>query len=105
MLFQSRFACAVRGSRHYKGGSIFSPRLIQVLYNAGAPQPGRKPKRVQGYEGGERARYFADDDAADLAMLVKRQRHDGTPDLDANLADSILRKGARFRCGSHPDGM
>lgn len=52
---------------------------------------------MQGYEGGERARYFADDDAADLATLVKRQRHDGAPDLDANLADSILRKGAKFR--------
>ena len=58
---------------------------------------GRKAKRMQGYEGGERARYFADDDAADLATLVKRQRHDGAPDLDANLADSILRKGAKFR--------
>ncbi len=66
---------------------------------AGAPLPGKRPKRLQGYEGGERARYFADDDAADLAVLVKRQRHEGAPDLDANLADSILRKGARFRCG------
>ena len=84
--------------------SVVSIFRIDVVFDlcAGAPQPGRKQKRVQGYEGGERMRYFADDDATDLATLVKRQRHEGAPDLDANLADSILRKGARFRCCSAP---
>jgi len=39
---------------------------------------GRKQKRVQRFgEGGERERYFADDDRADLATLVKRQKHAG----------------------------
>ena len=28
-------------------------------------------------EGGQRERYFADDDRADLATLVKRQKHTG----------------------------
>lgn len=39
---------------------------------------GRKQKRVQRFgEGGERERYFADDDKADLATLIKRQKHGG----------------------------
>jgi hypothetical protein len=39
---------------------------------------GRKQKRVQRFgEGGQRERYFADDDRADLATLVKRQKHAG----------------------------
>lgn len=39
---------------------------------------GRKQKRVQRFgEGGQKDRYFADDDKADLATLVKRQKHGG----------------------------
>lgn len=32
------------------------------------PLAGRKQKRVQRYEGGERAKYFADDDETDLKV-------------------------------------
>ncbi len=48
-------------------------------------------------EGGERDRWFRDDDSADLATLVKRQRHGDDDDLDANLADNIARS-KRFKC-------
>ena len=37
---------------------------------------GRRPKRVERYEGGERARYFADDDKLDLGTLVKRTKYE-----------------------------
>ena len=60
---------------------------------AGLIDGARKPKRLQRYdEPGEKARYFADDDAQDLAALVKRQRYEGAEDIDAHLADNIARK-------------
>ena len=60
---------------------------------AGVIDRGRVPKRLQRYdEPGEKARYFADDDAQDLAALVKRQRYEGAEDIDAHLADNIARK-------------
>ena len=53
----------------------------------------RTPKRVQRYDApGEKARYFADDDGQDLAALVKRQRYEGSEDIDAHLAQNIARK-------------
>ena len=53
----------------------------------------RPPKRVQRYDApGEKARYFADDDSQDLAALVKRQRYEGSEDIDAHLAQNIARK-------------
>ncbi|KAL3152781.1 hypothetical protein ABBQ38_012367 [Trebouxia sp. C0009 RCD-2024] len=64
---------------------------------AGAPDGGRKPKRLQRFEEGERQRYFADDDKQQLKDLVAQQRYEGATDMDANLADNILRKGKRFR--------
>lgn len=64
---------------------------------AGLIDGGRKPKRLQRYDApGEKSRYFADDDAADLGALVKRQRYEGAEDIDANLADNIARK-ARYK--------
>ena len=64
---------------------------------AGPADGGRRPKRVQRFdEPGQKARYFADDDASDLASLVKRQRYEGAEDIDANLADNIARK-ARYK--------
>lgn len=54
-------------------------------------------KRVQRYEGGEKQRYFADDDSLDLDTLVKRAKYGGADDMDAALAENIVRKGARFR--------
>ncbi len=40
---------------------------------------------------GQRVRYFGDDDAADLATLVKRARHgDDAHDLDADVARGIM---------------
>ncbi|KAK9823428.1 hypothetical protein WJX72_002672 [[Myrmecia] bisecta] len=64
---------------------------------AGAPDGGRKPKRVQRYgEGGVKERYFADDEKQDLTTLVKRQRYEGAEDIDANLADNIARS-ARYK--------
>lgn len=66
-------------------------------FSAGLLDGGRKPKRLQRYdEPGQKARYFADDDTADLASLVKRQRYEGAEDIDANLADNIARK-ARYK--------
>ena len=64
-----------------------------VHLTAGLIDGGCKPKRLQRYdEPGEKARYFADDDAQDLAALVKRQRYEGAEDIDAHLADNIARK-------------
>ena len=57
----------------------------------------RRPKRVQRYEGGERSRYFADDDAVDLATLAKRTKHGEERDLDAALAAGIARAGTRYK--------
>lgn len=63
----------------------------------GLPDGGRKQKRVQRFgEGGERDRYFADDDKADLTELVRRQRYEGAADIDASLAENIARK-ARYK--------
>ena len=53
--------------------------------------------QVQRFEAGERQRYFADDDKHQLKDLVAQQRYEGADDMDANLADTILRKGKRFR--------
>ena len=54
--------------------------------------------QVQRFDGGERQRYFADDDKQQLTDLVAQQRYEGAADIDANLADNIMRKGKRFRC-------
>lgn len=54
--------------------------------------------QVQRFDEGERRRYFADDDKQQLKDLVAQQRYEGAADMDANLADNILRKGKRFRC-------
>jgi hypothetical protein len=65
---------------------------------SGPEDGGRRPKRLQRYDTpGEKSRYFADDDAQDLAALIKRQKYEGTEDVDANLADNIMRK-ARYKC-------
>ena len=53
---------------------------------------------MQRFEEGERQRYFADDDKQQLSDLVAQQRYEGAADMDANLADNIVRKGKRFRC-------
>ena len=53
--------------------------------------------QVQRFEDGERQRYFADDDRKQLGDLVAQQRYEGAADIDANLADNIMRKGKRFR--------
>lgn len=55
--------------------------------------------QIQRFEEGERQRYFADDDKQELKDLVAQQRYEGAADMDANLADNILRKGKRFRYG------
>lgn len=54
-------------------------------------------RQIQRFEEGERQRYFADDDKQQLKDLVAQQRYEGAADMDANLADNILRKGKRFR--------
>lgn len=56
--------------------------------------------QVQRFEEGQKQRYFADDDKQELRDLVAQQRYEGAADMDANLADNILRKGKRFRYGS-----
>jgi hypothetical protein len=44
---------------------------------AGAKESGVRPaRRVERYDGGEKRRYYADDDAADLATLVKRTKYE-----------------------------
>ncbi len=71
--------------------------MTELQSCAGLIDGGRKPKRLQRYDApGEKARYFADDDAADLGALVKRQRYEGAEDIDANLAENIARK-ARYK--------
>ena len=71
---------------------------MSVACTGTADDGGRRPKRLQRFdEPGQRARYFADDDAPNLAALVKRQRYEGAEDIDANLADNIARK-ARYKC-------
>ncbi|KAL4428538.1 hypothetical protein ABPG75_002627 [Micractinium tetrahymenae] len=52
---------------------------------------GRRQKRTQRYEGGERSRYFADDDATDLQTLAKRTKHGDEGDIDRRLAAGIMR--------------
>ncbi|KAL6782403.1 hypothetical protein ACKKBG_A06645 [Auxenochlorella protothecoides x Auxenochlorella symbiontica] len=64
---------------------------------AGAVPAGKRPARkLERYEAGQRSRYFADDDAADLATLVKRAKHGGEADLDRSLAAGIARS-ARYK--------
>lgn len=58
---------------------------------------GRKVKRIQRYDDGEKQRYFRDDDRA-LDDLVREQRHHVNDNMDANLAENIARK-AKFRYG------
>lgn len=54
-------------------------------------------RKLQRYEGGEKVRYFKDDDDADLDTLVRRARHgDDAHDMDAALAGNI-RKKARYK--------
>lgn len=53
--------------------------------------------QVQRFDNGEKQRYFADDDKQKLSDLVAQQRYEGAADMDANLADNIVRKGKRFR--------
>lgn len=52
---------------------------------------------MQRYEDGQKTRYFADDDSADLQTLVKRAKHgDDVGDMDASLARNIMAK-ERFK--------
>lgn len=57
---------------------------------------GRKVKKLQRYEEGEKQVYFADDNDKTLDDLVREQRHGGGSHMDSNLADKIARK-SRFR--------
>ncbi len=52
---------------------------------------------MQRFHAGERQRYFADDDKQQLGDLVAQQRYEGAADMDAALADNIMRKGKCFR--------
>lgn len=56
---------------------------------AAAKAAGVRPsKRVERYEGGEKRRYFADDDAVDLATLVKRTKYEVSGVIDCG--DALL---------------
>jgi hypothetical protein len=58
---------------------------------------GKRRKEVQRYEGGEKQRYFADDDDVDLATLVKRAKYGDTGmEMDDAMAANIARK-ANFK--------
>ena len=90
--------CILRHSSEYLPVQSGSETLLLAMPAAGPDDGGRRPKRLQRFDApGERARYFAYDDAPDLAQLVKRQRYEGAEDIDANLADNIARK-AGFKC-------
>ena len=52
---------------------------------------------MQRFDGGEKQRYFADDDKKTLGDLLREQHYEGAADMDANLADNLVRKGKRFR--------
>lgn len=56
----------------------------------------RPTKRVERFEGGERKRYYGDDDAVDLNTLVKRTKYEGAADIDATMARNIASR-PRFR--------
>ncbi|EFN55254.1 hypothetical protein CHLNCDRAFT_134588 [Chlorella variabilis] len=64
---------------------------------------GRKQKRVQRYEGGERSKYFADDDDTDLQTLMKRTKHGDEGDIDARLAAGITRSQRYKQADYDPD--
>ena len=59
--------------------------------NVAEGQVRRAPKTTQRFDGGERSRYFADDDGKSLRDLVAEQKYEGTNDYDRNLADNIAR--------------
>ena len=54
-------------------------------------QTRRAPKVTQRFDGGERSRYYADDNDKSLQDLVREQKYAGTDDYDRNLADNISR--------------
>jgi Protein similar to CwfJ C-terminus 1 len=60
--------------------------------------PGRDgAKKLQRYAGGEKVRYFRDDDDADLATLVKLARHgDDAHDIDAAFTANVV-ADARYK--------
>ena len=51
---------------------------------------GRRPET---HEGGERVRYYADDDrSASLQELMRREKYEGVADYDANFARNVMKK-------------
>ena len=56
----------------------------------------RAPKTTQRFEGGEKNRYYRDDDGVTLQDLVAEHKHGGGDDYDRNLADNIARS-KRFK--------
>ncbi|PSC69918.1 CWF19 2 [Micractinium conductrix] len=67
---------------------------------ANLPDGGRRAKRVQRYEGGERSKYFADDDETDLQTLMKRTKYGDEGDMDKKLAAGIM-KSQRYKQTDH----
>lgn len=53
-------------------------------------------KRLERYDGGQRVRYYAEDDSTDLTTLVRQTKYEGVDDIDATMANNIVRN-ARFR--------
>lgn len=72
-----------------RGGWTIADGPLQTQPRPSPPNPtlpitahwspsGRRPKRVERYEGGEKARYYRDDDV-DLDTLVKRTKYEVSP--------------------------
>lgn len=59
-------------------------------------------KRVERYDGGQRVRYYADDDSTDLSALVRKTKYQGVTDIDATMAANIVRN-TRFRASDVQD--
>lgn len=80
---------------HEQGCILFS--VDNIVSHQGCVRCENKCMQVQRFDDGERQHYFADDDRQKLSDLVAQQRYEGAADMDANLADNIVRKGKRFR--------
>ena len=58
---------------------------------------------MQRYEGGERTRYFRDDDGTSLKDMVEAERRGGARGMDDHYADNVARAGRKFKATSAED--
>ena len=73
--------------------------------SADADHKYRTSKQVERFEGGERKRYYGDDDSVDLDTLVKRTKYGQIDDMDDVMAGNIAKRSrhGRFKDSDLPD--